>query len=275
MELAVDANPRLERRQKEAQGVVARGYLNRRAGDAAFAQIVFVGVVSTRPPLSGRRCSRPTYTGSPMAEVSLVAEAGRPTGSAAARRLRALGKVPAVLYGHGIEPQPLTVDRKVLRAALAHEAGLNALFALEVGGERHLAMARQLQRDALKRSVSHVDFVIVRRDEIVTVEVPVRLVGEALEVEHADGMVEQQIFHLEINAKPADIPSSIEVDISGLEIGGAIRVGELKLPEGVTTDVDDEDAVVMGQTTRLEVEEEAEEAVEGDEAASPGGDTED
>jgi len=210
-----------------------------------------------------------------MAEVSLVAEAGRPTGSAAARRLRALGKVPAVLYGHGIEPQPLTVDRKVLRAALAHEAGLNALFALEVGGERHLAMARQLQRDALKRSVSHVDFVIVRRDEIVTVEVPVRLVGEALEVEHADGMVEQQIFHLEINAKPADIPSSIEVDISGLEIGGAIRVGELKLPEGVTTDVDDEDAVVMGQTTRLEVEEEAEEAVEGDEAASPGGDTED
>ena len=209
-----------------------------------------------------------------MAEVSLVAEAGRSTGSAAARRLRVQGKVPAVLYGHGIEAQALSVDRKALRAALAHEAGLNALFALEVDGTRHLAMARQLQRDALKRSVSHVDFVIVRRDEIVTVEVPVRLVGEALKVEHADGMVEQQIFHLEINALPADIPSAIEVDISGLDIGEAIRVNDLQLPEGVTTDVDGEDAVVMGQTTRLEVEEEAEEVAEGAEAATPGGDTE-
>ncbi len=209
-----------------------------------------------------------------MAEVSLVAEAGRSTGSAAARRLRTEGKVPAVLYGHGIEPQALTVDRKALRAALAHEAGLNALFALEVGGERHLAMARQLQRDALKRSVSHVDFVIVRRDEIVTVEVPVRLVGEALRVEHADGMVEQLIFHLEINAKPADIPSSIEVDITDLDIGGAIRVNDLKLPDGVTTDVDGEDGVVMGQTTRMEAEEEPEEAAEGADAATPGSDSE-
>ncbi|MEA2933025.1 MAG: large subunit ribosomal protein [Actinomycetota bacterium] len=182
--------------------------------------------------------------------------------------------MPAVLYGHGIEAQALSVDRKALRAALAHEAGLNALFALEVDGTRHLAMARQLQRDALKRSVSHVDFVIVRRDEIVTVEVPVRLVGEALQVEHADGMVEQQIFHLEINALPADIPSAIEVDITDLDIGEAIRVNDLQLPEGVTTDVDGEDAVVMGQTTRLEVEEEAEEVVEGAEAATPGGDTE-
>ncbi|HVF13678.1 MAG TPA: 50S ribosomal protein L25 [Acidimicrobiales bacterium] len=209
-----------------------------------------------------------------MAEVSLVAEAGRQTGSAAARRLRTQGKVPAVLYGHGIEPQALSVDRKVLRAALAHEAGLNALFSLEVDGERHLAMARQLQRDALKRSVSHVDFVIVRRDEIVTVEVPVRLVGEAESVERNDGMVEQQLFHLEIHALPADIPSAIEVDISDLEIGEAIRVHDLTLPEGVTTDVDGDDAVVMGQTTRMEVEEEAEEAVEGAEPDAPEGDAE-
>jgi len=208
-----------------------------------------------------------------MAEVSLVAEEGRPTGSAASRRLRAEGRVPAILYGHGVDPQPLTVDRKALRAALAHEAGLNALFALEVGGTRHLAMARQLQRDALKRTVSHVDFVIVRRDEIVSVEVPVRLVGEAIEVEHADGMVEQQIFHLMIHAKPADIPSAVEVDISGLDIGGAIRVSDLQLPDGVTTEVDGEEPVVMGQATRLEVEEEAEEEA-GDAEASTGATTE-
>ena len=182
--------------------------------------------------------------------------------------------MPAILYGHGVDPQPLTVDRKALRAALAHEAGLNALFALEVGGTRHLAMARQLQRDALKRTVSHVDFVIVRRDEIVSVEVPVRLVGEAIEVEHADGMVEQQIFHLMIHAKPADIPSAVEVDISGLDIGGAIRVSDLQLPDGVTTEVDGEEPIVMGQATRLEVEEEAEEEA-GDAEASTGATTED
>ena len=208
-----------------------------------------------------------------MAEVALVAEVGRTTGSAAARRLRTEGKIPAILYGHGIDPQPISVDRKALRAALAHEAGLNALFALEVDGTRHLAMARQLQRDALKRSVSHVDFVIVRRDEIVSVEVPVHLVGEALGVEHADGMVEQQMFQLAIEAKPADIPSSIEVDITDLMIGEAIRVSDLVLPEGVTTEVDGEDPVVIGQTTRMAVEEEAEEAAEDAEAAS-GGDTE-
>ncbi len=209
-----------------------------------------------------------------MAEVSLVAEARRLTGSAAARRLRAEGKIPAVLYGHGIDPQPLTVNRKDLRAALAHEAGLNALFALEVEGTRHLAMARQLQRDAIRRSVAHVDFVIVRRDEIVSVEVPVHLVGEALAVEHADGMVEQQMFQLAIEAKPADIPSAIEVDITNLTIGEAIRVSDLVLPEGVTTEVDGDDPVVMGQTTRMAVEEEEEEAADGAEAAS-GGDTED
>ena len=206
-----------------------------------------------------------------MAEVALVAEVGRSTGSAASRRLRTEGKIPAVLYGHGIDPQPISVDRKALRAALAHEAGLNALFALEVDGTRHLAMARQLQRDALKRSVSHVDFVIVRRDEIVSVEVPVHLVGEALGVEHADGMVEQQMFQLAIQAKPADIPSSIEVDITDLAIGDAIRVSDLVLPEGVTTEVDGDDPVVIGQTTRLAAEEEAEEDAEDAEAAS--GDT--
>ncbi|MEA2686597.1 MAG: large subunit ribosomal protein [Actinomycetota bacterium] len=205
-----------------------------------------------------------------MAEVSLVAEVGRTTGSAAARRLRATGRIPAILYGHGIDPQPISVDRKSLRAALAHEAGLNALFELEVDGTRHLAMARQLQRDALKRSVSHVDFVIVRRDEIVSVEVPVRLVGEAELVDHADGMVEQQLFHLMIHAKPADIPSSVEVDITDLDIGDAIRVSDLQLPPGVTTDVDGDEPVVMGQATRMSVEDEAEEAedAEADAGAS-------
>ena len=200
-----------------------------------------------------------------MEEVALAAETGRPTGSAAARRLRAAGKIPAVLYGHGIDPQPVAVDGRQLRFALNQEAGLNALLTLDVAGQSHLAMARQLQRDPVRGTVDHVDFVIVRRDEIVSAEVPVHLVGEALAVQRADGLVEQQVFSLTVHATPGNIPTSIEVDISELTIGETIRVGDLRLPSGVTTEIDDEEPVVAGQASRVAAEIEEAEA----EAAEP------
>ncbi len=205
-----------------------------------------------------------------MDEVSLVAEVGRVKGSSEARRLRLAGKVPGVLYGHGIEPLALAVGARDLRAALTSDSGLNALISLDVGGKKHLAMARQLQRHPVRRSIDHVDFVIVRRDEVVSVEVPIHLVGEALEVERADGLVEQSLHSLLVDAKPGDIPNAIEVDISELSIGEAIRVADLKLPAGATTEVDPEEIVVAGQTTRMAAETEAEEeaAAEADEAAA-------
>jgi large subunit ribosomal protein L25 len=205
-----------------------------------------------------------------MAEVQLAAEARRQTGSGEARRLRAAGRIPAVLYGHGIEPQPLTVDGRALRGALNGEAGLNALLSLQVDSARHLAMARQLQRHPVKGTLEHVDFVIVRRDEIVTVEVPIRLEGEALEVQRQNGVVEQQLFTLEVNATPGDIPQHFDVDVSALRIGDMIRVGDLKLPTGVTTDVDAEEPVVVatGSTVAAEMAEiEAEEEAAAAEAA--------
>lgn len=205
-----------------------------------------------------------------MEEVSLVADVGRVKGSAEARRLRTAGKVPGVLYGHGIDPLSLAVGSRELRAALTSEAGLNALISLDVAGDRHLAMARQLQRHPVRRSIDHVDFVIVRRDEVVSVEVNVHLVGEAQEVDRADGLVEQQLFSLVVHATPANIPHAIEVDISSLSIGEAIRVGDLKLPAGVTTEVDPEDTVVAGQASRTatEVEEETGEAATSEEPAA-------
>lgn len=199
-----------------------------------------------------------------MEEVTLTADLGRPTGSRPARRLRAEGKVPAVLYGHGIDPQTLAVDARELRTALTGDAGLNALITLQIDSERHLAMARQLQRHPVKGSVDHVDFVIVRRDEIVTAEVPISLVGEAIEVHQNDGIIEQQLFNLTIKAKPMDIPSGIEADISGLVIGEAVRVGDLKLPSGVETEADPEESVVVGQPPAVE---ELPEPVEGEELA--------
>ncbi len=207
-----------------------------------------------------------------MDEVSLVADVGRVKGSSEARRLRLAGKVPGVLYGHGIDPIDVAVGSRELRTALTSDSGLNALISLDVGGQNHLAMARQLQRHPVRRSIDHVDFVVVRRDEVVSVEVPIHLVGEALDVERADGLVEQSLHSLVVHAKPGDIPNAIEVDISELSIGEAIRVSDVKLPAGATTDVDPEEIVVAGQATRMgaetDAEEEAAAAADTDEAGA-------
>ena len=210
-----------------------------------------------------------------MEEVSITAELGRPVGSRPSRRLRTAGKVPAVLYGHGTDPMALAVDSRDLRNALTGEAGLNALITLRVDSESHLAMARHLQRHPVKGTVDHVDFVIVRRDEVVTAEVPITLVGEPIEVNQNDGIVEQQLFSLTVKAKPLEIPAGLEADISGLVIGEAVRVADLKLPAGVETDVDPEEAVVVGQPpAAVELAEpevaEGEEVPEGEEGAAEG-----
>jgi len=203
-----------------------------------------------------------------MAEVQLAADARPKKGSPESRRLRAAGKVPAVLYGHGIEPQSLVVDARELRGALNGEAGLNALLSLQVESVRHLAMARQLQRHPLRGTVSHVDFVIVRRDEIVSADVPIRLDGEPEEVNRADGVIEQQLFTLTVNAKPGDIPSHLEVDVSGLAVGDTLRVADLKLPSGVTTDLDPEDPVVVATASTMAAEIAAEEEAAAEEAGA-------
>jgi large subunit ribosomal protein L25 len=125
------------------------------------------------------------------------------------------------------------------------------------------------------QTVTHVDFVIVRRDEVISADVPIVLVGEALEVQHGDGLVEQQMFSLSINALPTAIPSSLEADISELTIGGQVRVSDLTLPPGVTTDVEPETAVAIGQPPRVvTLEEPSEEAAEeGAEAAAEAGES--
>ena len=202
-----------------------------------------------------------------MAEVVLAAEVGRPLGSRAVRRLRRQGKIPGVIYGHGTSPVPVAVEARELRAALNTEAGANQLLSLDTGSDTYLALARDMQRHPVAQTVTHVDFVIVRRDEVISADVPITLVGEALEVHHGDGLVDQQMFTLSINALPTAIPSSIEVDVSELTIGGQIRVSDVTLPSGVTTDVDPETAIAIGQPPRVV----AAEGAEGEEGAEAGG----
>ncbi len=210
------------------------------------------------------------YTGG-MAEVQLVAQARPKKGSPESRRLRLAGKVPAVLYGHGIEPQSLVVDARDLRGALSQGSGLNALLSVQVESARHLAMARQLQRHPLRGNVTHVDFVIVRRDEIVSADVPLRLVGEAEEVSRSDGVIEQQLFSLTVQSTPGNIPPHLDVDISAMAVGDTLRVGDLKLPSGVTTELDSDEPVVVATASTVSAEIAAEEEAAAEEAGAEGG----
>ena len=203
-----------------------------------------------------------------MADVTLTAEVGRSLGSRATRRLRREGKIPGVIYGHGTEPVSVAVVARELRVALNGEAGANQLLSLETGSTTYLALAREMQRHPIAQTVTHVDFQIVRRDEIISADVSIVLTGEALEVQHGDGLVDQQMFTISINARPSDIPTSVELDITNLVIGEQLRISDLALPSGVTTDVDPEAAVVIGQPPRVVTLEEADGA-EGAEGAAP------
>jgi large subunit ribosomal protein L25 len=200
-----------------------------------------------------------------MADVTLAAEVGRPLGSRATRRLRREGKIPGVIYGHGTDPVAIAVVARELRIALNGEAGSNQLLSLETGSTTYLTLAREMQRHPIAQTVTHVDFQIVRRDEVIAADVPIILIGEALEVLHGDGLVDQQMFTLAIKARPADIPTSVEVDVTELIIGAQLRVSDLNLPAGVTTEVDPESAIAIGQPPRVvTLEAEGEGAEEGE-----------
>ena len=204
-------------------------------------------------------------------DIILAAETGRPTGSPASRRLRASGKVPAVIYGRGAEPAAISVDWRELRGALTTDKGLNALLTLKVGNKRTKAIVKELQRHPVRRDVLHVDFLAVDVDKPITTDVPLLTEGEPEKVLREQGVVEQILNMLIVSAKPDDIPGHIAVDVSDLEIGQHITVGDVELPEGVTTEIDPEETIVTAKLTSLalaeeEEEEEAEEA-EGEEAA--------
>jgi large subunit ribosomal protein L25 len=203
-----------------------------------------------------------------MPEITLIAEPGRATGSRESGRLRASGRIPGILYGHGVDPVPVAVDARALRAALSTETGLNALLSLKVGPETHLTMARAVQRHPVRNTVLHVDFQIVRRDEIVSAEVPLNIVGESSALAQAGGHTEQSLFSLTVQSTPGRIPTSIEVDVSEVGVGEAIRVGDLRLPEGVATDTDPDAVVVVGHAAAAP-EEVVEAPAEGEAPAEP------
>ncbi len=200
-----------------------------------------------------------------MAEQKLVGEMREGTGKSVTRKLRAAGRVPAVLYGHGMTPVSLSVDSRELFHILHTGAGANVLVDLVVDGKKHLALPREVQRDHVRGRFLHVDFLAIRRDERVTIDVPVRVTGESPGVK-AGGVLEHHLWDLHVECLPADVPEAIEADISALEVGDGLRVGDIPPPAGVTILTNPEESVVSVVVPQARVVEEVAEVPEGAEA---------
>ena len=186
--------------------------------------------------------------------ATLTAVAGRATGSASSRRLRAEDRIPGVLYGHGMAPVSLSVARRDLRVALSGPAGANTVLSLSVDGSTFNAVVKELQRHPVKRTVSHVDFIQVNLNEEITVHVPVHLTGNAKAVLSAGGLVDPAVDSIEVRTTPTNIPNEILIDISDMETDSVIRLSDIKLPSGVVATGDADMPVVTVLMSRAAVE---------------------
>lgn len=209
-----------------------------------------------------------------MPENTLVADIGRPTGSRPSNRLRHEGRVPGVVYGNGVGPLAVSVERRLLRSALSGPAGLNSVIELNVEGAVHPVVVKDLQRDPVRRAVTHVDFLVVNLLEDIEVEVPVVLVGHAKSIEAEGGLVDQQLQTLTVVTTPRNIPNDITIDVSELTLGDHVTVADITLPAGVTTPLDPDTIIVTTILPRGEPEPEVAEAAEGAEGeAAPTADS--
>jgi large subunit ribosomal protein L25 len=218
-------------------------------------------------------------------ERKLKAEARAQSGKGAARKIRSSGRVPAIVYGHGVDPLPVTIDAKELFHLLHTDAGMNVLVDMRVNSDNFLAMPREVQRDHIRGQFLHVDFLRINRDEKIGVEVPIHLVGESHGVKEG-GVVEHHLWNLHLECLPQDVPPSIEADISSLGINESLKVSDLEIPDKLTLLTSPDEvivSVVPPQVLRVEEEVAAEaeaaeagalaEGAEGEEAAPEGGES--
>jgi large subunit ribosomal protein L25 len=206
-----------------------------------------------------------------VAVNALVAEAREATGKGIARRLRAAGRIPAVVYGRGVESKAISVDPNGLQRLLqSGGAGMNTLIELSMDGETRTVLVKELQRDPVRGRPLHSDFYLVELDKTVEVSVPIRLLGRPEGVE-LGGILDQPLREIELECLPRAIPESVDLDVSGLEVGDSIHVRDLELPEGVSVRTDVNLAVASVITPVVVEEPVAEEALaEGEEALAEG-----
>ncbi|SER72124.1 large subunit ribosomal protein L25 [Propionibacterium cyclohexanicum] len=187
-----------------------------------------------------------------MAEIQLDAEARTEFGKGAARRIRRADKIPAVLYGHGTDPVHLTLKGHETLLALRQE---NALLHLHLAdGIEHLALPKQIQRDPITKFIEHVDLLLVKRGEKVTVDVPLEFLGEPA----PDSILNEERTHLSIRAEATNIPNLITVSVEGLSVGEQILAAQVTLPEGCELEDDPEQLIASGTAQISEAALEAE-----------------
>ena len=191
------------------------------------------------------------------ADSNITAEPRTEFGKGAARRIRRADKVPAVLYGHGTDPQHISLPGHDTMLALKH-GGANALLTISIDGKEQLALPKQIQRDPIKGFLEHLDLIIVRNGEKVTVDIPVHLVGEP----NPDALVVTETSLISVEAEATHIPEYVEVSIEGLNVGDQVLAKDLSVPSGSRVLVDDDHLIVnvTHAPTAEEVEEELAEA---------------
>jgi large subunit ribosomal protein L25 len=195
--------------------------------------------------------------------VKIVVRERESRGSADSRRLRKQGLIPGVLYGRG-EPLAFTVAERELRSALTGEAGLHAILDVTVDGKdaSHASVVKDYQQHVVRGNVTHIDLHEVRLDQPIQSVVAVHLVGEAAGSREG-GVLSQALNEVNIEALPLEVPSQIELDISGLHVGDSIRVADLQAPSGVTI-LDDPETTIASVTLPMREELEGAEAAEGE-----------
>ncbi len=206
-----------------------------------------------------------------MSDSFIQAEPRTEFGKGAARRIRRAAKVPAVLYGHGTDPVHITLPGHDTMLALKH-GGANALLTIDVEGTQQLALPKQVQRDPIKGFIEHLDLLIVRRGEKVTVDIPVHVTGE----HDTDALVVTETSTVSVEAEATHIPEYVEVSVEGATVGHQVFAKDLQLPTGSRVLLDD-DALIVNVThapTAAEVESdlaeaEADAGIERDEPSQP------
>lgn len=202
------------------------------------------------------------------ANAKLEVEVRTERGKSAARKLRGRGRVPAVLYGRHEETRLISVERHELEKLFAHITVGSTLIDLQFEGQRRPvpALVREVQRNPVSMRLEHVDFLVIHANEPVDVVVPIRLTGTAVGVK--EGGVLQQVLHeLPIRCLPRAIPEAIEADVSHLAVGDSLHVGDLKVPEGITVEVESDRTICTVQPPTVVTAEE-EEAVSVPEAGA-------
>lgn len=204
-----------------------------------------------------------------MAIVSFIATARDQVGKGAARQLRSKGLIPAVIYGHGRDPQALSLNARDLDKLLGHIQAESTVIDVSVGGTSAKTLIREIQRHPIKRQILHVDFQALVAGEKVTVSIPILLEGIPEGVRLGGGVLDQTLRELEIEVDPSSIPDHIEFDVTNMVIGDSVHVSDLKMPEGVEVLDDPETSVAVLAAPRAVIEETAAtEPVEGAEGVA-------